>query len=92
MSPCLRRAQREADPTAEVWDTALSIGAIVKGEVHARKDYGVMCDLAAHPDVVGLVTPEQVIFLLYSVHMQLFLRTRAATCLGILETPQHWRV
>jgi len=56
----LRRAQREADPTAEVWDTALSIGAIIEGQVHARKEYGVLCDLAAHPDVVGLVMPEQV--------------------------------
>ena len=55
------RSQREADPTAEVWDTALSIGAIVEGQVHARKEYGVLCDLAAHPDVVGLVMPEQVI-------------------------------
>lgn len=28
--------------------------------MHARKEYGVLCDLSAHPDVVGLVAPEQV--------------------------------
>ena len=42
------------------WDDAVAVGAVVQGEVHARKQYGVLCDLAAHPDVVGLVAPEQV--------------------------------
>ena len=65
-----RRAQKEADPTAQVWDTELSIGATVEGQVHARKEYGVLCDLAAHPDVVGLVMPEQVIVSLRSVRTQ----------------------
>ena len=32
----------------------------VHGEVHARKDYGLLCDLQAHADVVGLVAPHQV--------------------------------
>lgn len=58
MCPC--RALKEADANAEVWGAALSIGAVVKGHVHARQEYGVLCDLAAHPDVVGLVVPEQV--------------------------------
>ena len=42
------------------WDDAVAVGAVVQGDVHARKQYGVLCDLAAHPDVVGLVAPEQV--------------------------------
>lgn len=32
----------------------------VPGEVHAAKDYGLLCDLAAHEDVVGLAAPHQV--------------------------------
>jgi rRNA biogenesis protein RRP5 len=32
----------------------------VSGEVHGVKDYGVLCDMAAHPDVVGLAAPHQV--------------------------------
>ena len=56
-----RRARKEADAAAaELWAAELSVSAVVSGRVHARKDYGVLCDLAAHPDVVGLVTPEQV--------------------------------
>ena len=42
------------------WDGAVAVGAVVEGQVHARKEYGVLCDLAAHADVVGLVAPEQV--------------------------------
>ena len=64
----------------ELW-AALSIGAVVKGQVHERKDYGVLCDLAAHPDVVGLVMPEQVIRLRCSISLQL----PVACC-------QYWRV
>lgn len=32
----------------------------VPGEVHAAKDYGLLCDLAAHEDVVGMAAPNQV--------------------------------
>lgn len=32
----------------------------VPGEVHASKDYGLICDLAAHEDVVGMAAPHQV--------------------------------
>ena len=28
--------------------------------MHDVKDYGIVCDLAANPDVVGLVAPQQV--------------------------------
>lgn len=34
--------------------------AAVPGEVHAAKEYGLLCDLEAHADVVGLVAPHQV--------------------------------
>lgn len=36
------------------------IGSIARGAVHDVKDYGIVCDLAANPDVVGLVAPQQV--------------------------------
>lgn len=29
----------------------------VKGTIHGAKEYGLLCDLEAHPDVVGLVAP-----------------------------------
>lgn len=32
----------------------------VRGEVHDVKEYGVLCDMQGHPDVVGLAAPHQV--------------------------------
>lgn len=54
------RLQEDASSASIPWDGAVAVGAVVEGQVHARKEYGVLCDLAAHPDVVGLVAPEQV--------------------------------
>jgi hypothetical protein len=34
------------------------------GQVHEVKQYGLLCDLAAHADVVGLAAPHQVGLLL----------------------------
>lgn len=38
----------------------LPVGGRAAGSVHDVKDYGVVCDLDAHPDIVALVTPHQV--------------------------------
>lgn len=40
------------------WSAAFAPGTVVDGAVHEIKDYGLVCDLAAHEDVVGLVTTE----------------------------------
>lgn len=40
--------------------TELPIGGRAAGSVHDVKDYGVVCDLEAHADVVALATPDQV--------------------------------
>jgi rRNA biogenesis protein RRP5 len=39
------------------WPAAFPFGGSVQAEVHEVKDYGVICDLAAHADVVGLIAP-----------------------------------
>lgn len=32
----------------------------VQGSVHEVKDYGTLCDLDVHPDIVGVAAPHQV--------------------------------
>ena len=39
--------------------TALPLGGLVAGSVHDVRDYGVLCDLEGHPDIVALVSPGQ---------------------------------
>lgn len=39
--------------------TALPMGGLVAGTVHDVRDYGVLCDLEGHPDIVALVSPGQ---------------------------------
>jgi rRNA biogenesis protein RRP5 len=41
------------------WAAALAVGALALGEVSEERVYGLVCDLAAHPDVVGLAAPHQ---------------------------------
>ncbi len=41
------------------WAAALAVGALALGEVSEERAYGLVCDLAAHPDVVGLAAPHQ---------------------------------
>lgn len=41
------------------WASAFPIGATVSGQVHEIKEYGIICDVDAHPDVVGLVAFHQ---------------------------------
>jgi len=36
---------------------------MANGAVHDVKDYGIVCDLEANPDVVGLAATHQVNFL-----------------------------
>ncbi|PRW20900.1 RRP5-like protein [Chlorella sorokiniana] len=57
----LEEAARLSSEGADVdWATTFPIGGVVPGEVHAAKDYGLLCDLAAHEDVVGLAATHQV--------------------------------
>lgn len=50
-----------AEPAAsQVEWSELPIGGRAAGRVHDVKDYGVVCDLDAHADVVALATPDQV--------------------------------
>lgn len=55
------RSQKEGEEAGSIdWGSAFPIGSTAAGEVADRKDYGILCDLAGHPDVVGLIVPEQV--------------------------------
>lgn len=56
----MRRAAREgADGGSAVDWSELPLGGMVGGAVHDVREYGVLCDLAGHPDVVALVSPGQ---------------------------------
>lgn len=59
---CLLGSSRNAaEPSAEQVNWAeLAIGGRAAGAVHDVKEYGVVCDLDAHADVVALAAPEQV--------------------------------
>ena len=48
-----------AEGTPVDWSGEFSVGAVVEGEVHELKEYGVVCDLRGHPDLLGLVAPHQ---------------------------------
>ena len=48
-----------AEGGAAVDWTALPLGGLVAGSVHDVRDYGVLCDLEGHPDIVALVSPGQ---------------------------------
>ena len=39
---------------------SLAIGSAATGHVHEVQDYGVVCDLDANPDIVGLISTHQV--------------------------------
>ena len=54
------RAEANAEGAESDW-AKTPIGRIAKGAVHDVKDYGVVCDLEANPDVVGLAATHQVI-------------------------------
>eukprot|EP00873_Tetraselmis_striata_P024001 jgi/Tetstr1/444265/TSEL_032157.t1 len=41
------------------WASAFAIGSAVDGQVHELKDYGVVCDLNGHEDLLGLVAHHQ---------------------------------
>ena len=60
MSPPLYcRAEANAEGSESDW-AKTPIGSIAKGAVHDVKDYGIVCDLEANPDVVGLAATHQV--------------------------------
>ena len=48
----------EADPVK--WDDDFAVGATVDVSVHEKKDYGLVFDFPAHPDVLGLAAKHQV--------------------------------
>ncbi|KAL6772122.1 hypothetical protein ACKKBG_A29005 [Auxenochlorella protothecoides x Auxenochlorella symbiontica] len=48
------------DPTDVAWEEQVPIGGAVQGSVHEVKDYGTLCDLDVHPDIVGVAAPHQV--------------------------------
>ena len=57
----LPRCRAEANSEGSESDWAKTpIGSIAKGAVHDVKDYGIVCDLEANPDVVGLAATHQV--------------------------------
>ena len=57
----LYRASIEADEGAPVrWEEDFAIGALADVSVHEQKDYGMVLDFAAHPDVLGLAAKHQV--------------------------------
>ncbi|KAK9804637.1 hypothetical protein WJX73_002075 [Symbiochloris irregularis] len=53
------RASREADAAALVDWSQLSIGGPAAGAVHEVQPYGILYDLEAHPDLVGLISSAQ---------------------------------
>lgn len=57
-SECLPTVCRSGEDAENDW-AKTPIGAITKGAVHDVKDYGVVCDLEANPDVVGLAASHQ---------------------------------
>lgn len=57
---CTCRAAREPDAAAVVDWSQLKLGAAAAGRVHELQPYGVLYDLDAHPDLVGLITTAQV--------------------------------
>ena len=63
--PCRRwprvcRAAQEAEEASAVDWGKLAIGGAATGRVHEVQDYGIVCDLDQHPDIVGLVSTHQV--------------------------------
>ena len=59
--PCDGSRNAAEDSAGQVDWAELPIGGRAAGSVHDVKDYGVVCDLEAHADVVALATPDQVI-------------------------------
>ena len=57
---CGCRTARETDATALVDWSQLPIGGPALGRVHEIQPYGVLYDLDAHADLVGLITSAQV--------------------------------
>eukprot|EP00890_Picochlorum_soloecismus_P005949 jgi/Picsp_1/6355/NSC_03704-R1_protein rrp5 homolog len=56
----LNRMNMEQDPDSAInWEKDFAFGSNVEARVHSIKDYGVLCDLTLHPDIVGLVPNDQ---------------------------------
>jgi hypothetical protein len=49
----------EGAAAAVDWAGLFPPGKVVSASVHELRDYGTVMDLEAHPDVVGLVVPDQ---------------------------------
>lgn len=56
----LEAAEALNSESATDWEGAFGLGRLAEGSVHSVKEYGTLCDMAAHPDVVGLAAPHQV--------------------------------
>ena len=56
---CLNRLAAEGKSSDVDWER-LPVGGLAEGSVHEVKEYGIVCDLEAHPDLVGVATHEQV--------------------------------
>lgn len=54
-----RAAREGAEGGAALDWAALPVGGAVAGAVHDVREYGVLCDLEGHPDIVALVSPGQ---------------------------------
>jgi rRNA biogenesis protein RRP5 len=47
----------DASPSSSLWMADLAPGSLVRATVHDHKPYGVLCDLEAHEDLVGVLLP-----------------------------------
>ena len=56
----LCRSAQEEDKDAVINWSKLALGSAAAGSVHDVQDYGIVCDLEAHPDLVGLLSTQQV--------------------------------
>ena len=54
--------QHDEETEAIPWQTSLGAGSVIDVTVHEHKDYGIVCDFAAFPDLVGLASPHQASF------------------------------
>ena len=55
------RATNEPDESNPVkWEGDFAVGATADVSVHEKKDYGLVFDFSAHPDVLGLAAKHQV--------------------------------
>lgn len=68
------------------WEGDFAVGATADVSVHEKKDYGLVFDFSAHPDVLGLAAKHQVCHPLVwsSLHQQ------PELCCHVVGSCQYW--